>query len=117
MESKVTMKYIRYTPRKANQIIGLIRNKRLSEAFEILSFIHKSVSITTVIKKMLKNALANIGKFDVNYYKNFVIKEAWIGQGPTLKRIHPGPRGRGMPIKKRTVHITLVVMQIIKGAI
>ncbi|MDR0915551.1 MAG: 50S ribosomal protein L22 [Endomicrobium sp.] len=108
------MKYIRYTPRKANQLLSLIRNKKLNKAFEILSFIRKSVSMTNIIKKMLKNALANVGQLDINYYENFIVKEAWVGQGPTLKRIHPGPRGRGMPIKKRTVHITLVVAQIIK---
>jgi large subunit ribosomal protein L22 len=114
MGSKITMKYIRYTPRKANQLLGLIRSKKLNKAFEVLSFVRKSVYITNIIKKMLKTALANIGRLDINCYENFFVKEAWIGQGPMLKRIQPGPRGRGMPIKKRTVHITLVIEQIIK---
>jgi large subunit ribosomal protein L22 len=108
------MKYIRYTPRKANQILTLIRRKKLDKVFGVLSFINKSMAITTILNKMLKNALANIGYLHNSCdASNFILKEAWVGQGPTLKRFVAGPRGRAMPIKKRTVHITLVIEKII----
>jgi large subunit ribosomal protein L22 len=105
MEAKATAKFVRHTPRKVNQILTLIRNKKVGKAFEILSFLPKSA--TTLVGKVLKSATANAGK--LKDFSNLKVKEAWVGKGPTLKRMRPGPQGRGMPIKKRTVHLTIVV--------
>ena len=37
------------------------------------------------------------------------IKEAFVNQGPTLKRISPAPMGRAYRIRKRSCHLTIVV--------
>ena len=105
MEAKAIAKFVRYTPRKTNQILSLIRNKRVENAFEILSFLPKSAA--TLVEKVLKSAVANAGK--LKDYSGLKVKEAWVGNGPILKRMRPGPMGRGMPIKKRTAHLTIVV--------
>ncbi|MDR3256471.1 MAG: 50S ribosomal protein L22 [Endomicrobium sp.] len=105
MEAKATAKFVRYTPRKVNQVLTLIRNKKVEKAFEILSFLPKSAA--TLVEKNLKSATANAGK--LKDYSNLKVKEAWVGNGPTLKRMRPGPQGRSMPIKKRTAHLTIVV--------
>ena len=105
MEAKATAKFVRYTPRKVNQVLTLIRNKRVEKAFEILSFLPKSAA--TLVEKVLKSAVANAGK--LKDFSNLKVKEAWVGGGPTLKRMRPGPQGRGMPVKKRTAHLTIVV--------
>ena len=105
MQAQATAKFVRYAPRKVNQVLTLIRNKRVEKAFEILSFLPKSSS--GLVKKVLKSATANSGK--LKDYSGLKIKEAWGGNGPILKRMRPGPMGRGMPIKKRTSHLTIVV--------
>lgn len=105
MEARATAKFVRYTPRKVNQVCTLIRGKRVEKAFETLSFLPKSA--TTLVEKVLKSATANSGK--LKDYSNLKVKEAWVGPGPTLKRMRPGPMGRGMPIKKRTSHLTIIV--------
>ena len=105
MQAQATAKFVRYTPRKVNQVLSLIRNKRVSKAFEILSFLPKSAG--TLVEKVLKSATANSGK--LKDFSNLKVKEAWVGNGPILKRMRPGPMGRGMPIKKRTSHLTIVV--------
>ena len=105
MEAKATAKFVRYTPRKVNQVLMLIRNKKVEKAFETLSFLPKNA--TTLIEKVLKSAVANAGK--LKDYSGLKVKEAWVGNGPILKRMRPGPMGRGMPIKKRTSHLTIVV--------
>jgi large subunit ribosomal protein L22 len=105
MEAKATAKFVRYAPRKVNQVLTLIRNKKVEKAFEILSFLPKSS--TTLVEKVLKSATANSGK--LNDYSGLKVQEAWVGNGPILKRMRPGPMGRGMPIKKRTSHLTIVV--------
>ncbi|MDR1417787.1 MAG: 50S ribosomal protein L22 [Endomicrobium sp.] len=105
MQAKATAKFVRYTPRKVNQVLTLIRNKKVEKAFEILSFLPKSAA--TLVNKVLKSATANSGK--LRDYSGLKIKEAWVGNGPILKRMRPGPQGRGMPIKKRTSHLTIIV--------
>jgi large subunit ribosomal protein L22 len=105
MQAQATAKFVRYAPRKVNQVLTLIRNKKVEKAFEILSFLPKSSSV--LVEKVLKSATANSGK--LKDYSGLKVKEAWVGNGPILKRMRPGPMGRGMPIKKRTSHLTIVV--------
>ncbi|MDR1511302.1 MAG: 50S ribosomal protein L22 [Endomicrobium sp.] len=105
MEVKATAKFVRCTPRKVNQVLALIRNKKAEKAFEVLSFLPKSAA--AVVKKVLKSAIANAGKMkDCSDVK---VKEAWVGSGPILKRMMPGSRGKSRPIKRRTSHLTIVV--------
>jgi len=108
MEVKATAKFVRHTPRKMNQVLTLIRNKKVEKAFEILSFLPKSAAVT--IEKVLKSAVANAGK--VKDYSNVKVKEAWVGNGPILKRVMPGSKGNSRPIKKRTSHLTIVVADV-----
>jgi large subunit ribosomal protein L22 len=108
MEAKATAKFVRYTPRKVNQVLALIRNKRVGKAFEILSFLPKSAA--TLVKKVLKSATANAGKLED--YSGLKVKEAWVGNGSILKRIRAGSKGRSMPVKKRMVHLTIIVEDV-----
>ncbi|MDR1926574.1 MAG: 50S ribosomal protein L22 [Endomicrobium sp.] len=108
MEAKATAKFVRYTSRKVNNVLTLIRNKKIESAFEILSFLPKSAA--SLVKKVLKSATANMGK--LKDFSGLKVKEAWVGNGPTLKRMRPGQRGRGMPVKKRTTHLTIVVTDV-----
>ncbi|MDR1474241.1 MAG: 50S ribosomal protein L22 [Endomicrobium sp.] len=108
MEAKATAKFVRYTPRKVNQVLSLIRNKKVEKAFEVLSFLPKAA--TTLVEKVLKSATANSGK--LSDFSGLKVKEAWVGNGPILKRMRPGPQGRGMSIKKRTAHLTIVVTDV-----
>lgn len=105
MEAKATAKFVRYTPRKVNQVCTLIRGKKVEKAFETLSFLPKSAAV--LVEKVLKSATANSGR--LKDYSGLKVKEAWVGSGPVLKRMRPGPMGRGMPVKKRTSHLTIVV--------
>jgi large subunit ribosomal protein L22 len=62
--------------------------------------------------KLLRSAIANWeakneGKRieDANLY----VKEVFVDEGRTLKRIQPAPQGRAHRIRKRSNHITIVV--------
>jgi large subunit ribosomal protein L22 len=108
MEAKATAKFVRCTPRKVNQVLALIRNKKVEKAFEILSFLPKLAS--KLVKKVLRSATANAGKLE--NYSNLKVKEAWVGSGSILKRVRAGSKGRSMPIKKRMVHLTIIVTDV-----
>jgi len=108
-EAKAIAKYILISPRKARQVIDLIRGKDVAEAFAILKFTpHKA---TMPISKVLKSAVANAEhNYEMDSDKLFV-KEAYVDAGPSLKRIRPRARGSADLIRKRTSHITVVVTE------
>ena len=53
----------------------------------------------------MANALNNLGLDKTKLY----VKEAYVNEGQTMKRMKVGSRGHVDPIKKRTSHITIVV--------
>ena len=105
MEARAIARFVRYAPRKVNQVLTVIRNQRVDKAFEILSFF--SLNSAELVEKVLKSAVANMGK--LKDFSGLKIKEAWVGQGPTLKRMRPGPMGRGLGYKRKTSHLTVIV--------
>ena len=42
-------------------------------------------------------------------HQDLFVKEAFVNQGPTIKRISPAPMGRAYRIRKRSCHLTIVV--------
>jgi len=108
MEAKAIARYVRVTPRKADQVLQLIRGMRVDLAAEMLAFTPKHIART--IRKVLHSAVANAvameGKINV---ESMHVKQATAGAGPTMKRILPRAQGRATPILKRTSHITIVV--------
>lgn len=108
-EAKAVARFIRISPRKARQVIDLIRGKDVGEAFAILKFTPNKA--TEPIGKVLNSAVANA---EHNYEMNrdeLIVREAYVDAGPTLKRIMPRARGRADLIRKRTSHITVVVSE------
>jgi large subunit ribosomal protein L22 len=108
MQAKAIAKYVRVTPRKADQVLQLIRGKRVDQATEILDFTPKHVAkvIGKVMKSAVANAVAMEGKINIEHMR---VKEAVAQAGPTLKRFLPRAQGRATPILKRTSHILIVV--------
>jgi large subunit ribosomal protein L22 len=96
------------TPRKADQVLQLIRGKRVDLVTEILDFTPKHVAkvIGKVVKSAVANAVAMEGKINIEELR---IKEAVAGAGPTMKRFLPRAQGRATPILKKTCHITIIV--------
>jgi len=106
MIAKAIARYQRYSPRKVNQILDVIRNKPVPEAFKILRFIPKSAKI--LVEKTLKSAVSNAGKLKT-FGQGFFIKECYATQGPSLKRWRARAFGRAAPYKHRTTHLTIVI--------
>lgn len=108
-QAKSIARTVRIAPRKARMVIDLIRGKQVGEAIAILRHTPKTAS--PVIEKVLKSAIANAEhnyEMDVN---NLVVSQAFVDEGPTLKRFRPRAQGRASAINKRTSHITVVVSE------
>lgn len=112
MEARAINRYVSTSPRKMRLVIDLIRGKSVDEALTILHFSPNHAS--KVAEKTLRSAISNLqnkdeaGKVDVD---TLFVKEAFVNQGPTMKRVMPAPMGRAYRIRKRSNHITIVVAQ------
>lgn len=107
MEAKAIAKTVRIAPRKARLVIDLIREKDVAEADRILANLNKEAA--RLIRKVLISAVANAeNNLGLDKSKLYV-KEAYINEGATMKRMRFGSRGHVDPIRKRTSHITVVV--------
>ena len=107
MEARATAKEVRTVPRKARLVIDLIRGKSVKEADIILKNLNKESA--RLIRKVLISATANAENNLGLNKDNLYVKEAFINECRTLKRMRFGSRGHVEPIKKRTSHITIVV--------
>ena len=107
MEAKAIAKGVRIAPRKARLVIDLIRNKSVIEADTILSNLNKEAA--RISRKVLTSAVANAENNLSLNRENLIVKEAYVNEGQTMKRMKFGSRGRIDPIMKRTSHITIVV--------
>ena len=114
MEAKATAKYVRVTPRKANQVLDLIRGKDVESAQRILQFTPKYGA--RVAEKVLRSAVANaVDRHKQVDVAELVVHSAVVGRGSILKRWLPRAQGRATPILKRTCHITITVASDKKG--
>ena len=113
MQAKAVARTVRIAPRKVGLVADLIRGKKIGEALAILRLTPKAAS--PVVEKVLKSAIANAEhnyEMDIN---NLFISEAYVNEGPTLKRFRPRAMGRASAINKRTSHITIVVSEKKEG--
>jgi len=107
---KAYLKQIRISPKKANLVADLVRNKKVEDAVGILRFTPKRTA--PILRKLIESAAANA----VNNFKQkkntLFIKEIIVTEGPTYKRGNAVSKGRSHPILKRTSHITVKVESI-----
>jgi large subunit ribosomal protein L22 len=107
MEVRSIYKYARISPFKVREVTREIQGLPVSAALDILSFTPKKAAF--LIGKTLKSAVANAENNANLKVDGLVVKEAIVGEGPTLKRMMPRARGSGSRILKRTSHIRIVL--------
>lgn len=105
-----TSKYIRISPSKVDMIIGKIRGKSYKEALQILKYLPQKSG--AIVWQTLYSAISNAtNNFDFDKEK-IMITEAFVNQGPILKRMRPRAKGRGAGIQKKMSHITIRVTEL-----
>ncbi len=107
MEARAQARNIHVPPRKARRVVDLIRGLSASEAQGLLRFAPQVAS--EPVSKALDSAIANATHSRQVDPSTLIISQAYVDEGPTLKRSQPRARGRAYPIHKRTSHITVVV--------
>jgi len=107
MAVKAQAKYVRVAPRKAREVVDQIRGKSVDEARTTLFFADRGAA--TPVAKVLDSAVANAENNDHLMASDLFVKEAFVDEGPVLKRWRFRAMGRVNRIRKRTSHITIML--------
>jgi len=102
-------RWVRTSARKARLVLEHIRGRSVPEARTILAFTSRAVA--TDIEKVLRSAVANAEANHGLDGDELLVETAYADEGPTLKRWKPRARGRVNRIRKRSCHVTLVLVE------
>lgn len=109
MEARAVARYIRMSPRKARQVVDLVRGKAVEVALNLLHFTPKKAA--RAVEQTVRSAAANwdIKEGNKGVHEELFIKEIFVDGGIAFKRVLPMPRGSAGRVRKRFSHITVVV--------
>ena len=110
MQAKAEARYIRISPQKARLVVDLIRGQQAGKALTTLRTVNKRIAPT--VEKVLQSAIANATNKneDVDVDQLF-ISEAYVNEGPRMKRVRPAPMGRAYRYQRRLAHIVIKVTE------
>ena len=108
--ARAIARHVRVSPMKARRVINLVRGLPAREALTVLQFAPQAAS--EPVYKVLASAIANAENNERLDPDSLLVAEAYVDEGPTLKRFRPRAQGRAYRIRKRTCHITIVVESV-----
>ena len=110
MEAVAKLRNVPTSPRKMRLVADLVRGKQVNSALGLLKF--EANQGAERIEKLLLSALSNWQAKNEDLRvedSNLYIKQIFVDEGKTLKRLRPAPQGRGHRIRKRSNHVTLII--------
>ena len=105
--ARAVARHVRISPNKARRVVNLVRGLPAKEALTVLQFAPQSAS--EQVYKVLASAIANAENNERLDPDALLVSEAFVDEGPTMKRFRPRAQGRAYRIRKRTCHITVAV--------
>ena len=105
--ARAVARHVRISPNKARRVVNLVRGLPAKEALTVLQFAPQAAS--EQVYKVLASAIANAENNERLDPDALLVSEAFVDEGPTLKRFRPRAQGRAYRIRKRTCHITIAV--------
>ena len=102
-------KFIKMSQRKVRLVADMVRGMGVDEAIGLLKMTPKEAAreIGKAINSAASNATENYGLAREDLF----VSTIYANEGPTLKRMKAGARGRYKPILKRSAHITVGVAE------
>jgi len=109
-EAKAVARFVRVPAQKARLVVDLIRGKDVNSALVQVQVAKRQAAriVEKVLRSAMANATQNHGVRDVD---RLVVAEAFVDEGPSMKRIQPRAMGRAFRVRKRTSHITIVLQE------
>ena len=107
MQVSSTYRYAKISPFKAREVTRAIQGLPVSAALDLVAFSPKKAA--ALVSKTLKSAVANAENNANLRVDGLVVKEAIVGEGPTMRRMMTRARGSGSTIRRRSSHIRIVL--------
>lgn len=107
MEVQAIYKFARMSAFKVREVTREIQGMYATQALQHLTYVPRKSAV--LVRKVLASAVANAENNNSADASQLVIKEAVVGEGPTLRRFKSRARGSASRIRKRTSHIKIIV--------
>jgi large subunit ribosomal protein L22 len=108
MIAKAEARYVRTSAQKARLVVDQIRGLKAGDAKVALRMTNKRMA--PIVEKVLDSAIANATVKDERVDTDkLVVVEAYVNEGPRMKRIRPAPMGRAYRYQRRSSHIVVKV--------
>lgn len=110
MVARAEARYVRVSAQKARLVVDLIRGLDVEQALGTLRFTKKGIA--PAVEKVLRSAVANAENSEDGVdVDNLYVAEAYVNEGPRMKRIRPAPMGRAYRYQRRMAHIAIGLAQ------
>ncbi len=110
IQAKAISRYNKQSARKIRKVLNKVRGEKVNNAIDYLHFSSEKASV--LIEKTVRSAISNLMQVDENNNVNIdslLIKEAYVNQGPVMKRFRAASMGRASKLRRPTSHLTIVV--------
>lgn len=107
MEVQAITKRVRMSPRKVREVTREIQGLNALEAKALLAMVPRKSAFW--VHKTLQSALANAENNREADTTILRVKEAVVGDAPTMKRFIPKARGSAGRVLKRSCHIKITL--------
>jgi len=108
-EAMAIARQLRVSPRKLNDVAGLIRGKSCERALAELMFCRRRIAGD--VRKVLQSAIANAENNHQLDVDRLYVAEATVGKTMVMKRFHAGARGRVGHVEKAFRNLRVVVRE------
>lgn len=113
-EFQAIARNVRMSARKARLVMDIVRGRNAIEAMTLLRFVNKRAA--PAVSKLIHSAVAN-AEDQANRTgvpvetENLIIADAFVDEGPRMKRWRPRSRGMAHPFTRYTCHMTVRVAE------
>ncbi|MBZ0290219.1 MAG: 50S ribosomal protein L22 [Anaerolineae bacterium] len=109
MEVRAITRQASIAPQKLRLVCDQVRGMGVEQALTVLKFMPQKGAV--IVGKTMDSALANAeNNFDLNRGDLYVAR-IYADEGPSLKRMKAGARGRYKPRVRRTSHLTVILAE------
>lgn len=109
MDVRASVRHLPISAQKLRLVCDQVRGMDAEQAMIVLKFMPQKGA--TFLYKLIESAVANAeNNFELNR-QDLYISHLEANEGPSMKRVKAGARGRYKPRVKRTAHMKLVLTE------
>jgi large subunit ribosomal protein L22 len=108
-EARAINRYVMISSQKLRLVCDQVRGMSAEQALTVLKFMPQKGA--EIVSKTMASAVANAeNNLDLNR-DNLYVAQIFADEGPSLKRMKAGARGRYKPRIRRTSHLTVILAE------